>query len=200
MLTMEDVFSVLDEHRGDAAIMATMSSGKAEFSLAGHPPGEERNFRVTGCMGKASSFGLGVALARPQQKVLVLDGDGSLLMSLGTLVTIADKAPTNLYHFVFGNGTYAVTGSQPIPAADTVRFDEMARAAGYAAVHRFDDIEGLTTGIEEVLRESGPVLVCLEMRPDPYVKTNPKPGRNGKVPVIDLRVWPGSIPMPRLGE
>ena len=200
MISMEDAFRVLDEHRNDAAIMTTMSSGKAEFSLAGHSPDEERNFRVPSCMGKASSFGLGVALARPQQKVLVLDGDGSLLMNLGTLVTIAEKAPENLYHFIFDNGIYAVTGSQAIPAADKVRYEELARAAGYAASYRFSDVEELATGIGDVLHQRGPVLVSLAMRPDPYIKTMPKPGRDGKMPVIDLRVWPGPIPMPRLGD
>ena len=68
-------------------------------------------------MGKASSIGLGIALARPDKKVLVIDGDGSLLMNLGSLVTVANMSPKNLVHFVYQNGTYGVSGGQPIPGS-----------------------------------------------------------------------------------
>ena len=69
-------------------------------------------------MGKASSVGLGVALARPDVRVLVLDGDGSLLMNLGSLVTIASQAPKNLVHVVFDGATYDTSGAQPTPGKE----------------------------------------------------------------------------------
>ena len=68
-------------------------------------------------MGLGSSHALGLALGRPDKRVLVLDGDGSLLMNLGTLVTIAEVAPRNLIHFVLENGTYEANGSHPTPGA-----------------------------------------------------------------------------------
>src|SRR3979411_739826 len=94
---------------------------------------------IVGCMGSASTIGLGVALARPERKVIVVDGDGSLLMQLGSLVTIAGAAPSNFYHFVFENGVYETSGSQPLPAEGKFDLHEMARAAGYAHSAQFDD-------------------------------------------------------------
>ena len=76
---------------------------------------------------------------QPDRNVLILDGDGSLVMNLGTLTTISETAPSNLYHFVFENGCYAVTGGQPIPADGKVSFKEMAAGAGYVAAYEFDE-------------------------------------------------------------
>ena len=72
---------------------------------------------IFGAMGKASSVALGLALARPDKRIVVLDGDGGLLMNLGSLVTIADQEPDNLVHFVFEDGMYFTTGGQPVPGA-----------------------------------------------------------------------------------
>jgi len=88
-----------------------------------------------------------------------------LLMNLGALVTMANKAPTNLLHFLFNNGVYAVTGGQPIPGAEQTDWDGMARAAGYASVFSFDNLEDLTTGMDEVLEAQGPVFVHLQVEP-----------------------------------
>ena len=96
---------------------------------------------------------------------MVLDGDGSLLMNLGTLVTLANKAPENLIHFVFDNGVYAVTGGQPVPGAGRADWEKMAQGAGYAAVFSFDNLEDLTTGIDKVLTAQGPVFVHLAVEP-----------------------------------
>ena len=109
---------------------------------------------------------LGLARAQPGTKVIVLDGDGSLSMNLGSLATIAGKAPKNLFHFVLHNGVYAVTGGQPIPSADHVSFTEMAESAGYAATYEFDDLEDFTIQIEEVLKQEGPVFVTIKSVPD----------------------------------
>ena len=97
---------------------------------------------------------------------MVMDGDGSLLMNLGAMVTLASKAPTNIYHFLFGNGVYAVTGGQPVPGSKKTDWADMAKAAGYAATFDFDNIEDLTTGIDEVLSSHGPVFVRLAITPE----------------------------------
>src|SRR6476660_5692105 len=88
-----------------------------------------------GAMGQASSHALGIALGRPDKRVLVLDGDGSLLMNLGSLVTIAAAAPPNLIHFVFENGTYEANGSHPTPGSNRVNFTGLAQSAGYRSCH-----------------------------------------------------------------
>jgi thiamine pyrophosphate-dependent acetolactate synthase large subunit-like protein len=105
-------------------------------------------------------------LARPDTKVIVFDGDGGLTMNLGTLVTIANKAPQNLYHFVMDNGVYATTGGQPVPGAGTTSYAEMAQAAGYAHTYEFDDLEEFATQAKHILDQTGPVLVCIKSVPN----------------------------------
>ena len=189
MIKNVDAVRILDEHRGDALVVTTMGAGNARFGLPSVTQHEELNLPLTGCMGKASSIGLGLALARPERKVLVLDGDGSLLMNLGTLVTISGKAPENLYHFVFENGVYAVTGGQPIPGEGRPSFQGMAREAGYAAAHEFDDTEELATSIEGILRQKGPVLISLKIVPEienTSIQFRPRPSRNMQAAIADL--------------
>jgi phosphonopyruvate decarboxylase len=116
-----------------------------------------------GSMGSASSLALGLALARPDRQVWVLDGDGSLLMQLGSLATIAEAAPPNLHHFVFHNGVYALSGDQPIPGGTGIDFALMAKAAGYKSTFTFDDAESFITSLDEILAQAGPVLIQLKL-------------------------------------
>ncbi len=161
-----DAVRIMDEHRGDGVIVATMNAGNVNFGLPSVTKHEQLDLPLGGCMGKASSVGLGLALAQPDRKIIVLDGDGSLLMNLGTIVTISNKAPENFYHFVFDNGVYAVTGGQPVPGAESASFEGMAREAGYAATYEIDDTEELSTRIHDILQQRGPVLVCLKVTPE----------------------------------
>jgi sulfopyruvate decarboxylase subunit beta len=123
----------------------------------------DRNLIATGAMGQASSHALGIAIGRPESRVLCLDGDGSLLMNLGSLVTIASVAPDNLVHFVCNNGVYEANGSHPTPHSDRVDYAEMARAAGYRAVHVFDDLVTFENAIAGVISARGPVFVDLRV-------------------------------------
>ena len=119
------------------------------------------NYVSTGAMGQASSHALGLALAAPKKRVFVFDGDGSLLMNLGSLVTIGHNAPTNFYHFVFVNGEYEVNGNHPIPGADKVDFAAMARACGYRNSTTFRTLDEFSNNIEPFLAQQGPVLIAL---------------------------------------
>lgn len=123
------------------------------------------NYVAVGAMGQASSHGLGLALANPDRRVIVLDGDGSLLMNLGTLVTIAGAGVTNFYHFLSANRVYEVNGAHPIPAADKVDFQGLARSAGYAGAHRFTDLPTLQGAVAQVLTLPGPQMSVLEVAP-----------------------------------
>ena len=116
-------------------------------------------------MGQASSHALGLALGRPDKRVIVLDGDGSLLMNLGSLVTIGEVAPRNLVHFVCENGTYEANGGHPIPGAGRISFAGFARAAGYRSVHEFSELAAFGESIGAVLKEEGPVFVVLKVVP-----------------------------------
>ncbi len=109
----------------DAAIVASLGHPAYDLFAAGDRP---RNFYTWGSMGVASSIGLGIALAQPQTHVVVLDGDGSLLMNLGSLATIGMLQPPNLTIVVMDNEMYATTGGQPTPTARGADLAAAARA------------------------------------------------------------------------
>ena len=153
---------MISRHRGHAVVVATMSAGFLWPRVSTLPSLDLLHCDV---MGKTSSLGLGLALALPDRQVVVLDGDGSLLMNLGSLVTIAAMAPRNLVHVVFGNAAYLTTGNQPIPGADAIDFTGFATAAGYPSVHRFMDTEGLARGLGAAMGQAGPVSVYLKVAP-----------------------------------
>ncbi len=117
----------------------------------------------TGARAQATSHGQGMAMGRPDKRVIVIDGDGSLLMNLGSLVTIAEAAPRNLVHFVCQNNTYEANGFHPIPGANKVSFAGFARAAGIEKVYEFDELADFDRRIGAVLGEPGPVFVVLKV-------------------------------------
>jgi len=121
------------------------------------------NFISTGAMGQASSHALGFALALPERRVIVIDGDGSLLMNLGSLVTIGNAAPANLLHFVCENGCYEANGGHPIPGRDKLSFAGMARAAGYRDGLEFSALDAFEAALPGILRMQGPVLIDLKV-------------------------------------
>lgn len=123
------------------------------------------NYVATGAMGQASSHGLGLALANPEKEVIVFDGDGSLLMNLGTLVTVANSAPSNFHHFVFENGVYEVNGAHPIPGHGRVDFAAMAKAAGYQRVECFTELEDFEAGVGHFLQSRGPAFAVMKIEP-----------------------------------
>ena len=114
------------------------------------------NYFSHGAMGLGSSHGLGLALARPERKVVVLDGDGSLLINLGTLVTIAAAAPRNLVLLAFQNEAYEANGGHPIPQAGVVDFAGIARSAGIASASSISDLTEFERRIPEILKSDGP--------------------------------------------
>jgi sulfopyruvate decarboxylase subunit beta len=123
------------------------------------------NYLAHGAMGLASSHALGLALGRPDKRVIVLDGDGSLLMNIGTLVTAAAAAPKNLFHFVCENGTYEANGGHPIPGRGQVSFAGLARSAGYKTVHEFSELKIFEQQVGAILAEQGPVFIDLKVEP-----------------------------------
>ena len=153
----EDVLRVIAAARGDAIVVPTMTTAPAWRSIAPN----DLSVTCVGFMGGASSLGLGMALARPDRRVLVLDGDGSLLMQLGSLATVAGAAPRNLVHFLFKNGVYHTSGAQRIPGGLSVDFVMMARGAGYRMATLIDDLGDLKRRLPELLGGEGPVLVEL---------------------------------------
>ena len=153
-----EAIDILAEGRGDAVSVVTMQS-----VYPWHQAGQGEIFHIDAsqCMGSASSIGLGLAVARPDKKVMVLDGDGSLLMQLGSLVTIAGQAPANFYHFVFANGLHQSTGNQQLPAAGRFDWVALAKAAGYVDALKIEAAEDLLERLPGILAIDGPVLIEL---------------------------------------
>jgi phosphonopyruvate decarboxylase len=153
----EDVLQVVAAARGDAICVPTMTTSPAWRTIAP----DDLSVGCVGFMGGASSLGLGLALARPDRRVIVLDGDGSLLMQLGSLATNAGAAPRNFVHLLFKNGVYHTSGAQGIPGGLSVDFVMMAKGAGYRQVLSIDSLDEFKRRLPELLRAEGPVFVEL---------------------------------------
>src|SRR4051812_43399578 len=118
MMKRDQALEILSEHLGDTIVVPVFQSAFDWMNIRPHP----LNYLCVGAMGQASSHALGLALAMPNERIVVLDGDGSLLMNLGSLVTIGSRRPKNLTHFVSHNGIYEVNGRYPIPGARSIHF------------------------------------------------------------------------------
>ncbi len=153
----ENVLRAIAAGRGDAICVPTMTTAPAWQVIAP----DDLSVTCVGFMGGASSLGLGLALARPERRIIVFDGDGSLLMQLGSLATIAAAAPRNLTHLIFKNGVYHTSGAQEIPGGLTVDFVMMAKGAGYRNAYAIDTLGEFRRRLSQLLSEEGPVLVEL---------------------------------------
>jgi thiamine pyrophosphate-dependent acetolactate synthase large subunit-like protein len=141
--------------------------GNTNFDLwaAGHRP---QNFYMLGSMGLAFPIALGVALAQPERRVIGLEGDGSLLMQLGCLATIATLAPKNLILVVMDNGIYQITGSQPTPAQHA-DIDTIAGGSGHSNSTWAADEEDFERLVDQALATDGPALIAARIDDKPGV-------------------------------
>jgi sulfopyruvate decarboxylase subunit beta len=158
MMKREDCFKAIARHIRDEIVVATYSSA-VEWNDLGP---RVLNYFSMGAMGLASSHALGLALANPKRRIVVLDGDGSLLMNLGSLVTIGGAGPKNLVHFVSNNGCYEANGGHPIPNPK-VDFSGLARSAGYAQTHDFSELASFEQQVGHVIAQEGPVFATLHV-------------------------------------
>ena len=135
----------------DRIVVTIMGAVAAELYMLGH---KEHFFYLEHAMGLASSMGLGLALALPEQKVVVLDGDGSLLMNLGTLSTMARYRPGNLLHIVFDNESLLSVGGFPTATSTGTDLAGIARASGVPAVAQVTTPEQLQEAVSQALASS----------------------------------------------
>jgi phosphonopyruvate decarboxylase len=173
-MPMRDALAVLHSGRGATDVVITSMGTAREWMAMGPLHALDWVF-VPSAMGAAPPFGLGIALAQPARRVIACNGDGSTLMSLGTLVTITAAAPENLVLVIFDNGVYEVTGAQPSPGRN-VDFAAIARASGIGAVYRFSDLDAWRAGAGEALRARGPVCIVLDVAPVPGARGPKSPG------------------------
>lgn len=169
MLTQAQFLEPLARRRTDQIVVTTMSLVRAWGRLSRH----ELDFAFAdSAMGHAQSLALGLALARPARRVLCLNGDGSMLMSLGSLVTIANCRARNLVLFIAQNNTYEVTGNQDVPGAGAVDFRAIALACGFPQAFAFADPVEYETQLERLLHLQGPVLVAVHLEPGAELPPN----------------------------
>jgi thiamine pyrophosphate-dependent acetolactate synthase large subunit-like protein len=162
VLTRTQLLEPLARHRTDQVVVTTMSVTRPWGRISDH----DLDFAsADSAMGHAADLALGVALARPDRTVVCLNGDGSMLMSLGTLATITGTGVTNLVLFVVDNGTFEITGNQPVPAAGRLDYAALARAAGFPCAFRFDDASAYADAVPELLATAGPTLVHVVVAP-----------------------------------
>jgi phosphonopyruvate decarboxylase len=158
MMKRDECFRALARHLNDEIVLPVYSSAFDWLEIAPRA----LNYYAFGAMGLGSSHALGLALGRPDKRVIVLDGDGSLLMNLGSLVTIGAAAPKNLVHFLCRNGTYEANGGHPIPQPD-VDFSGLAQAAGYAQSVEFTALADFEAALPRLLAQDGPTFATLHI-------------------------------------
>ena len=141
-------------HARDAAIISSLGHPTYDLFAARDRP---QNFYTWGSMGIASSIGLGLALARPAERVIVIDGDGSLLMNLGSLATIGLLQPPNLVLIVMDNGEYATTGRQPTATASGADLAAAASAMGISSATAVHDADQLSHALRHTAK--GPHVI-----------------------------------------
>ena len=162
MFHTDDMFQAFEPHRGDSIVIVTGTSGRRWRNISSN---EKRDLSFQGAMGQTTSAALGFALSQPDEKVVLFDSEGALLMNMGILATIAGKKPKNFFHFLMDNECYATTGGQPVPNSQEISYAGMAREAGYAAAYEFDNLEDFSTNVGRILNETGPVFVAMKMVP-----------------------------------
>jgi len=162
---------ILHAARSDEVVITTMSTAREWTELPSHP----LDFvYVPSSMGQASALGLGMALAQPNRRIVVCNGDGCTLMNLGSLVSITAAAPKNLVLLVFDNEVYEITGGQGTAASgrrradgDSLDYGQMARACGFQKVHVIESCKQWESEVNQLLTDEGPVFGWLKVAPVP---------------------------------
>ena len=155
---------LVERLKHDEAVIAGIGNANFDLIAAGHRP---QNFYMLGSMGLACPIALGVALAQPRRGVIALEGDGSMLMMLGSLATIAHMRPTNLTIIIWDNGIYQITGKQPTATAGLTDIVAVARGAGFAVSEWVRDAAHFDALIDRRFEAGGPVLLAAKIDDEP---------------------------------
>lgn len=173
-LHRRDVVATLLAGRGDLLVVAGLGASAWDCAAAGDHP---LTFPLWGGMGLAVMTGLGLALTRPDQRVLVVTGDGEMLMGLGSLATVAVQAPANLAVVVLDNERYGETGMQTTHTAHGVDLARVARACGFPHASAVTRVEELAALRESVHHGTGPVFADVKVEAEkPPLVVPPRDG------------------------
>ncbi|MEW6472578.1 MAG: thiamine pyrophosphate-dependent enzyme [Actinomycetota bacterium] len=163
----KECLAAIHAELSECAVVTIMGAVAAELHSVGHRPSF---FYLQHAMGLAPSLGLGIALTQPERRVVVLDGDGSLLMNLGGLTTLARQAPPNLTHIVFDNASFVSIGGHPTPTSHGVDLAAAARAAGINRVGTVSTLDDFTTAARDAI--AADELTCLVAKVEAEVVTS----------------------------
>ncbi len=181
--TTHAYLSVLAAARGSASVVSTMTAARVWATLSDGPWDVPY---LPSAMGHAADIALGLALAVPERRVVCVNGDGSLAMNLGGLVTAAGLSPPNLTQVVILNHRYQIVGGPPIPGGSAVRWAEIARAAGWRQAAHCRDAAEFAAGLAEWLERAGPSFVTVEVVDAPEMPQR-LPRRHPAVALAELR-------------
>ena len=188
MIEAKKVYEAFQEHRGDAIVSVQGTSGKHWADITTNV---NRDISLGGSMGQSTASIFGLALGLPEQKVVHFDTEGALLMNLGVLASIAGKKPNNFVHFLLDNGCYATTGGQPVPNSEDIDYAMVAKGAGYSAAYNFDELEELSTSLEEIMTQKGPGFVAIKVQAEvenlPIGMREKRASRSRAQTITDLR-------------
>lgn len=146
--------------KADEAVIGGIGNANFDLFAAGHRP---QNFYMLGSMGLACPIALGVALAQPERGVIALEGDGSILMGLGCLTTIANMKPRNLTIVIWDNGIYHITGKQPAATSGATDIVAVARGCGIAVSEWVRDEAHFEKLLDRRFDDGGPVLLAAKI-------------------------------------
>jgi len=152
------IAALLEQLTDQPVIICNGFPSREAYKIADRPT----HFYMIGSMGVAAAIGLGVALNKPGKKVVVFDGDGNVLMGMGTLATVGALKPKNFVHVVLDNEVYGSTGNQPT-ISNVVRLEQVAKAAGYAHVERVIEREDIVYEFKEMLKKDGPSMLLIKV-------------------------------------
>jgi thiamine pyrophosphate-dependent acetolactate synthase large subunit-like protein len=158
-----EAVQILHARLGDALAVASLGTPSYLLNAAGD---RERSFYLWAAMGMASSAGLGLAMARPDDQIVVVDGDGAAVMNLGGMVTVGARAPKNLIWVILENGAFLETGGQPIATHDSADLVQIAKGCGIKQAARAESGAELAALLDRAFAEPGPTLVVARVERD----------------------------------
>lgn len=160
-LRRREVVKKLLDKRGRMLVVAGLGAAAWDATAAGDNP---LTFPLWGAMGGAVAVGLGLAMAQPQRRVLVITGDGEMLMGIGSLATVAIQRPENLTITVLDNERYGETGMQLTHTAGCVDLSKIAAANGIPNCSTIKDEQNFTATLPQIRNAKGPCFFCIKVR------------------------------------
>ena len=158
MIKKEAIEQICSKNKNAIIISANGFISRDLFEVQDKPS----NFYMIGSMGLASSIALGVAIKNPKKKIFVFDGDGNILMNLGSLVTIGYLKPKNFVHFIFDNGSHESTGGQPTMSSQ-IEIEKIAEATNYTTF-KVKTIKDLNKILTKIKKNQGPILILIKIK------------------------------------